>query len=261
MTIAGLTYGPYLGAPKIGISWGNLVGLTQPTLLPDFFPSGAIRTVNAAVDRLRASGVIPPLGIGETPAPVQPAAPDWQNQEVCWVNTDSGDVACFPWGSIFQPGGVWEPAGTWTPETTPPPVDPEYLPTRRVNEPPISSEEPSVAIDWGAVFSGAIDLAQGQTIGGYTIPNITGTGNQFVGTPGQVPPAGANGAAMYSGSCPPRKTRTLTIDCATGAEVKRTRRRRRRLLTSSDLGDLAQLQALVGKGSNAMSVAVSKAIR
>lgn len=73
--------------------------------------------------------------------------------------------------------------------------------------------------------------------------------------------AGAAAATYSGGSCPTRKTRTLTIDCATGLEIKRTRRRRRRLLTSGDLGDLAQLQALVGKGSNAMSVAVSKAIR
>lgn len=77
----------------------------------------------------------------------------------------------------------------------------------------------------------------------------------------QTPVNVAAPAPSYGGSCPTRKTRTLTIDCATGQEVKRTRRRRRRLLTSGDLGDLAQLQALVGKGSNAMQVAVSKAIR
>ena len=86
---------------------------------------------------------------------------------------------------------------------------------------------------------------------------------QFAASPPPViqPTVTVAGAPQMQGSCPTRKTRTLTIDCATGQEVKRTRRRRRRLLTSGDLGDLAQLQALVGKGSNAMSVAVSKAIR
>jgi hypothetical protein len=87
---------------------------------------------------------------------------------------------------------------------------------------------------------------------------------QFAPSPGVAPSstvAAVSNGAGYAGSCPTRKTRTLTIDCATGQEVKRTRRRRRRLLTNGDLGDLAQLQALVGKGSNAMQVAVSKAIR
>jgi len=40
---------------------------------------------------------------------------------------------------------------------------------------------------------------------------------------------------------------------------KKKRRRRRRLLTPTDLGDLAQLQALVGKGE-VMKVAVMKAL-
>jgi hypothetical protein len=188
--------------------------------------------------------------------PVEPLRP---YTEICWEQVGTGAIACFGVDSVFQPGGVWGPAGEWfrTSPNHPPPIDPEYLPTRTVEE----AEGEDVAIDWGQVFSGAIDIAQGQYIGGAANPlSPLGFAGAGTTTGGAAPPA--NGAAMaYAGSCPPRKTRTLTIDCATGQEVKRTRRRRRRLLTSSDLGDLAQLQALVGKGSNAMSVAVSKAIR
>lgn len=39
------------------------------------------------------------------------------------------------------------------------------------------------------------------------------------------------------------------------------RRRRRRLLTPTDLSDLAVLQSLVGKGSESMKFAVMKAVR
>lgn len=103
--------------------------------------------------------------------------------------------------------------------------------------------------DWGDFLT--------STAQAYLTALVTPT--QFA--PSATPVGGPAGTVAAAGSCPARKTRTLTIDCATGQEVKRTRRRRRRLLTSGDLGDLAQLQALVGKGSNAMSVAVSKAIR
>lgn len=53
--------------------------------------------------------------------------------------------------------------------------------------------------------------------------------------------------------------RGVMWDPVAGKWVKR-RRRRRRLLTPTDLGDLAQLQALVGKGE-VMKVAVMKAIK
>ena len=187
--------------------------------------------------------------------PSEPTVP--QVTEVCWVNAGDGSVACFPANSVFQPGGIWGPAGTWFPESAyhPPPIDPEYIPTRRVEEPVGDTVPLHEEAGWVQGLLGLGTQILGGVAGVSPVPS-------FVGTPTNIPVP--NGAAMptsYSGSCPPRKTRTLTIDCATGQEVKRTRRRRRRLLTSSDLGDLAQLQALVGKGSNAMSVAVSKAIR
>jgi len=63
----------------------------------------------------------------------------------------------------------------------------------------------------------------------------------------------------YSGSCPPAKTRTLTIDCATGQEVKRKRRRRRALLTQGDMGVLFQIASLPNNAN--VRVALAGAIR
>lgn len=65
------------------------------------------------------------------------------------------------------------------------------------------------------------------------------------------------GSEIAEGQTP----REVVVDTRTG-EVKRCRRRRRRrLLTPTDLADLASLQTLVGKGSDAMKFAVTKAVR
>jgi len=266
VTIGGLVYGPTLGAPAPS-PWANVhVAMMGPTLIHEWFPYFVIQQARQAVERYQGSvitgvsavgdGDIVPAAIPDTTFPTRP--------EVCWRNDSTGVIKCWSEGSIFEPGGTWGPEGAWFKVPAGgyyDVIDPDLLPAATVFEDAAPGGE-EVAIDWGTVFSGAIDIAQGQFPGGLTqlappIQNLIGSPQ-----PAAPPPAVVNGAAMpYTGSCPPRKTRTLTIDCATGQEVKRTRRRRRRLLTSSDLGDLAQLQALVGKGSNAMSVAVSKAIR
>jgi len=89
--------------------------------------------------------------------------------------------------------------------------------------------------------------------------------SNFTGGPGQVPvsgaptPIGTPAMAAYTGSCPPAKTRTLTIDCATGQEVKRKRRRRRALLTQGDMGVLFQIASLPNNAN--VRVALAGAIR
>lgn len=90
-----------------------------------------------------------------------------------------------------------------------------------------------MAWDWGAAAGAAIDILQGQRPGGQ-LP--------FVQT-----------------SAP--QSETVTVNTRTG-EVKpcAKRRRRRRLLTASDLSDLASLKAIVGGGA-AMNAAVVKAVR
>jgi hypothetical protein len=205
------------------------------------------------------------LGPGDTgvPTPPPPVADDPESEEICYL-APGGDIACFVRGSIFAPGQVWGPsASEYTPLPTGAPapadyeiIDPDFEPTARVFEPPtaqVAPEDTEMAVDWGDFLNTA---AQGY-IGGLLAPSPS----TFVGGGAALPPPNVVASAPGGGGCPPRKTRNVTIDCATGQEVKRTRRRRRRLLTAGDLGDLAQLQALVGKGSNAMGVAVSKAIR
>lgn len=105
----------------------------------------------------------------------------------------------------------------------------------------------------------------GGQIVGALFPN-TVTQQAFVAGPGQVavvpdPSAGPPGTSMvpYTGSCSPQKTRTLTIDCATGLEVKRKRRRRRALLTQGDMGVLFQIASLPNNAN--VRVALAGAIR
>lgn len=161
-------------------------------------------------------------------------------------------VAKKPKGNIYGGGGFPSPPPPWeTEEATHTVIDPKTPHPVAVEE---DNPEGGMAVDWGDFLTTTTQSLISGLVGPGTVPV---PGGQFVGPP--VPPVVA--AAAGAAGCPPRKTRTVTIDCATGLEVKRTRRRRRRLLTSGDLGDLAQLQALVGKGSNAMGVAVSKAIR
>ena len=87
-----------------------------------------------------------------------------------------------------------------------------------------------MAIPWGSIGRNVVLPA----IGGYIGTEIAESNNQ---------------------------PREVVVDTRTG-EVKRCRRRRRRrLLTPTDLADLASLQTLVGKGSDAMKFAVTKAVR
>ncbi len=96
-----------------------------------------------------------------------------------------------------------------------------------------------MAIDWGAAASGAIDILQGQQIGG--------------GAPAPAP------LQLYGG-IPPATPAQVTVDTRTGEVKPCRRRRRRRLLTPTDLSDLAALAAVVGKG-DALKLAVAKAVR
>ena len=89
-----------------------------------------------------------------------------------------------------------------------------------------------MAIDWGDVIGGALGDIAGQLTGPSPAP--------FVGpTP---PPA------------------QVIVDTRTGQVKPCRRKRRRRLLTPTDLSDLAALKAIVG-GGQALNFAVTKAIR
>ena len=93
-----------------------------------------------------------------------------------------------------------------------------------------------MALDWGEFFSG---VAQEYIR------------NEFL-------PGGGDPRVDLAEPVPAGK---FEVDTRTGKITKCKRRRRRRLLTPTDLSDLAALQALVGKGSTALNMAVAKAVR
>ena len=237
-------------------AWGFPLWLLEPVLGEVAPPSVATEQDSFVPAR---SDPLPALGNGESLAdtglPIPVGEPVVPFEELCWIDVGTGRVKCWTAGSIWAPGETYGPPGEWIPESEahPPPINPEYLPTETVFEEPAPVGDADVAFHENLGFFDSLGDIAAAAIGGLLAPS-----------PAAAPvinPTVQVGAPAMQANCPTRKTRTLTIDCATGLEVKRTRRRRRRLLTSGDLGDLAQLQALVGKGSQAMQVAVSKAIR
>jgi hypothetical protein len=95
------------------------------------------------------------------------------------------------------------------------------------------------------ILSGAIDIAQGQPVGGgsYDVNYDVARGDFAQPFP--------------SVNTPPAK---ITVDTKTGKVTACRRRRRRRLLTPTDLNDLAALKTIVG-GGQAINFAVMKAVR
>lgn len=106
-------------------------------------------------------------------------------------------------------------------------------------------KEDEVAIDLGAIISGAIDIAQGQMVGGGAASGM-----------GYVP----MGSPVPSNFPVPAGGQKIQIDPKTGKVTLCRRRRRRRLLTPTDLNDLAALKTIVG-GGQAINFAVMKAVR
>jgi len=157
-------------------------------------------------------------------------------------------------GPVFETGSIYGPEGAVSP-IDPSVYDIPYEDTgageAEVAD-PLENEENGVAIDWGEFAAG---IAQ-DYIQTWLAPDVVG--QPFVAPIVAPPAAPPPGGAMNYGSCPPRKTRTLTIDCATGQEVKRTRRRRRRILTNSDFNDLMRIATLPNKQN--VAVALAKAI-
>ncbi len=100
-----------------------------------------------------------------------------------------------------------------------------------------------MAVDWGGLANLGIDFLQGQTgAQGQQLAPLTQYPGYYGGPSGVTPPA------------------KVTVDTRTGAVHACRRRRRRRLLTPTDLSDLAALAAVVGKG-DALKLAVAKAVR
>jgi len=165
-----------------------------------------------------------------------------------------------------------------------PVIDPTFDPYVTVGETSsgdpvaVESEEPVAFWDTvGDIFTttlpGAIDAyGTGQGWWGTAPPTggtpFAGSGpgyqayiGQPLATPAQVAAPVTGAAPMQDpGQCPPPGARYLRYNCQTGQLSKIPRRRRRRLLTSSDLKDLAALKAIVGGGAK-MDGAIVAAVR
>ncbi len=147
----------------------------------------------------------------------------WPEQEV--VQYPEGD---YPAGSIFAPGGIWgQPAEQHDLDVTP--------------------EDQEMA-DWGWIGD-IIDVFQGQQIGGgqATIQPYFNAAPAYMASPTGIP----SGSAARPPSAAPVLDRY-------GRPCRR--RRRRRLLTNSDLKDLAALKTITGN-NDALKMAVIKAVR
>ncbi len=168
--------------------------------------------------------VLPPIRPGPVERrPSQVSAPTaWPEFEI--EEFPEGD---YPKGSIFAPGGVWgQPAEQHDLDATP--------------------EDQEMA-DWGWIGD-IVDVLQGQVPGGGPIttqpyfPPQPSYLAPVTGIPGgypATPPSAAPVLDRYGRPC--------------------RRRRRRRLLTNSDLKDLAALKTITGN-NDALKMAVTKAV-
>ncbi len=154
----------------------------------------------------------------------------------------------FPAGSIFAPGRTWgQPAEQHDLDAT--------------------IEDQEMAIDWGGLVEGVVDIFTGQApwqgqqqIFGGLSAQVPATVPAPSGIPGQPTTIYGYkaGTAVTSGDmCGNR--RYVTLDRETG-KISCKRRRRRRLLTNRDLADLASLKTITGGGA-ALNSAVIRAVR
>jgi hypothetical protein len=133
----------------------------------------------------------------------------------------------------FLPG--WLPEWKKTPDDEPGWIEDQWVY-------PAETEEEHMSHTWG-------HLAR-DVVGGWL-----GTGGN--GGYGPVYDPGYDGLV---GTGPTQGSGKVTVDTKTGKVTKCGRRRRRRLLTPTDLNDLAALKTIVG-GGQAMNFAVMKAVR
>jgi len=189
----------------------------------------------------------PVIPVGETPNWT------WSNPWFpgIWTGAQLPNVGDQP---VFETGSIYGPEGAVGP------IDPSIYDIPYEDTEPGEAEVADPLEDEDMPFHGDswVDFAWGVAADYF---GVGLTPDAFVGptttTPPAAPPPAMPGAPMNY-NCPPQKTRTLTIDCATGKEVKRTRRRRRRILTNSDYNDLMRIATLPNKQN--VAVALAKAI-
>jgi len=203
-----------------------------------------------------------------------------------WVERPEGPPV--DWDQVYAEFVILNPETPATVYADVPVIDPDFNPKGTVSETdsgnPVAviSEEP-VAF-WDAVGDffttvapvAAYDYGAGQGWWGGApqtgmqnpfpsiVPSTTPGFPSGPGAPGNMPTPQQNVVPIVQDqslcAVPATNPRYLRYNCQTGAFSKVPRRRRRRLLTSSDLKDLAALKAIVGGGAK-MDGAIVQAIR
>jgi len=202
---------------------------------------------------------------GITTSPDLPGSTHWDPKPAVPVGSAGGGSGSDDVAVVFSPGAglpgvvVRSVLPDFENEGQPPIIfnpAPIILPGQ--TDPGREEQETEMAHTWGHLGR--------ELVGGWLGSGDTGfSGGQAFVDPtfpigGDVVPAvGSGGGMSYAGSCPPRKTRTLTIDCATGQEVKRVRRRRRKMLTEGDMAQLFQIATLPNNAN--VRTALARAVR
>jgi len=140
--------------------------------------------------------------------------------------------------------------------------------TTRHEPPPVVSSDPqagvsedaaTVAVDWGTIFSGAVDIWQGQQVGGA--PTVYSAPAQFAGSsiPSTVGTTTMNGSCGCNSNpcvCGTINGRPALVDPRTGKRCYR--RRRRVMLTEGDFNTLLRIATLPNNAN--VRTALAKAI-
>ncbi len=235
--------------------WGFGSDIGTPGAIYGVLPVGA----RSAVEwwRNRSRRVVPPVVISEIPETVVPQGTGTV------APTGTGGALSVPKGfrrCIIQ--GVERLCSNTPPPIRSPvlePFDPSVVigevqgPDTRQQD---DEENVVMAHDWGhlarELIGGAIGISDPAAVA-YS----PGYASQFTGT--TLSPGTAVATPGLAG-CEPCGPRYLTYDCKTGKFSSRKRRRRRRLITPTDLGDLASIVAITGKGAG-MNQAIAQAVR
>jgi len=271
--------------PSVGAasgSTGPFGGYVAPGNVFTGISVGGARDRYIEAESARARVSLPPLDVRKSGNDAFESAPIFEP----WVEAPQGPPV--DWDQVYTEFVILNPETEPTVFADVPVIAPDFNPKGTVSETdsrdPVAviSEEP-VAF-WDAVGDffttvapvAAYDYGAGQGwwggspqptagIGMANPPPLTTPGYPSgPGAPGNMPTPSSNVVPIVQDQAlcavPASNPRYLRYNCATGQFSKVPRRRRRRLLTSSDLKDLAALKAIVGGGAK-MDGAIVQAIR
>jgi len=224
----------------------------QPRLAPEIFPTVDIVTPGVSEDSIdfqdpEPAPVVPVPVIDPESYPERTIFEDPAPQPAPIFSFPTGGVSPLPLPTA-DPSPVRIPADVAVLERVP---QAPYLPAENV-------WENTADTDWDKVYDEYVVLNQ-PVIAEAPVDwgDIIGTALGSVATSLVSPQPQLFGGAGATASTVPAK---VTVDTRTGQVTPCRRRRRRRLLTDSDLADLSALKTIVG-GGQAMNFAVQKAVR